>query len=254
MLIGDAATVDLTGGTGYDQKHPGLYVDPHIAGTAYVVARDGGTTFKLFKTSDYGATWAVSTDYEINTAGYDLTYTTRAWWIERPYLDSSRIYIQRYDIGGSARSSFIRESTAVAGATAYLDTTTLNRDVGTYVYAGSNTRRGYRTCDADPNKLLLVNRFLNYSNAFSPIPQLSISLDGVNFTVVRSGTDNGRLVGGVIGGDAKAVYLWGNEATSGGSPIEYVADIDTWTDDSDVQDKSGTGNPDSGECLNLFGF
>jgi len=266
--IGDSFNYSQGGGAGtFHRMYPPLYVDPTTDGVAYTIARDGGSLYKLFKTSNFGASWAVSTEYPVGKddggAGNPTLWKTSTY-LGRPYQTTAFILFNQVTDISAANSPQALKGIASTGdvqasvhhTPAIFDEWVFNAGVG--AYAAQFGRRMFQTCDTDINKYLLLS---SVDAGFGGTNTHGIGkvLDGSTIidVVPHANYSAGNWwMGGVIGGDGKAVYLWG-ETHSGATdnpPIGYINNIDTASSVSDLKIKKGTGLPAVAEILNLGGW
>jgi hypothetical protein len=259
--IGDTLTYSFSSNQGtFARNYAPLFVPPDQSGVAYTVARDGGSLYKLFKTSNFGASWAVSTDYIITDGTYGANLRMVAF-IERAYQLTSTLWFGRHEVATSSNSVPIFKGTS-ASASLQLGTLASSGQLmyGHLVgaYAGAVGRRMFRPCDIDPNKFVVLS---SVDSGFGGTNTNGINkvLDGATAQLVvpiaSYPTTNWWTVA-QIGADGHSVYLAGLTHTGGvnGVPVGYIANIDSATSVSDLSLKKGTGFAASGEALNLFGF
>lgn len=232
-------TANNDGGTG--QHQPTLRMSPFIAGTAYAVAFDGSGNPKWYKTTNYGATWATSTDFQ-----EDITERLGVF-IYRPYANQSYIL---YTKATNAPPYLYDLKRATSGANVDISPTYSGN---TYGAASSSGTRSIACHDGDANKAIMIGRFSNTSTLvgmWRTRTLLSMGTGAGWELVLTPDSANAAPVGGVeIGGNGEDTYVYGTEYV-GFAQFSTMGENEVGIDDRSGNIPSLT----SGRAVRLFGY
>lgn len=188
---------------------PGLHVSSRSPGTAYVFAypSTGAVDAVLYKSADYGATWALATDIAVNPGAFN-GFNFHVPWDDNT---NQKLSYHRYLNGANTDTRLYR--TESDGTTL----TDISPIVGGNKQVPNHGVWSIYSCPENRRALLLVATQL----AAFGIKSVYKSLDGGdNWTTLIPTTSDPPYLKGAIGGDNQGViYLWGV-----GGAIAYSSD------------------------------